>query len=461
MMACLGLLLGIMRAEAAIDTDALWSARFGADYLASGRLPRTDPYSWTAYGHSWIPSSWGWNVLLGLGYRSDGVRGIWLVGILAAIALALAVSVAAARIGAAPIPTAMTFAALGILALVVSPRAQTASNVLALVLPMSLPTLLFTKRRSAVRAGVILVAMQVLWMNLHTVAVLGPLLLVAAGAGHLYAARLHDVSWTRGLRRLTWLVPVVAIGCLATPYGLGSIRHMREVRSASVGLINEWDHAGLGNGAQVAALVLIVVAVVLLRSIWRAERYDAVAILILLAIASATAVRFAPMLATYLIPEIGLALGGVEVRRSMQWRIVLAECVVLLAFASLHIGTFGKLSTANSSPRLVAMLPHDCRLVNDYVLGGAVTLLRPDVRVSVDGRNDMYGRANVLAAVGMLGAPPGVTQRIDSAGVNCVLAPSGAPLVAALEHDSGWRVAGHDAVRTLLLRAPDNLAAGR
>ena len=38
-----------------------------------------------------------------------------------------------------------------------------------------------------------------------------------------------------------------------------------------------------------------------------------------------------------------------------------------------------------------AALPGGCRLLNEYNDGGYLILVRPDVPVSQDGRNDLYG----------------------------------------------------------------------
>jgi hypothetical protein len=452
MMAGIGLLLGLLRTEAAIDTDSLWSTRFGLDFLNTGVLPRTDSYSWTAAGRSWIPNSWGWNVLLGLGYRIDGIPGIWILGTTLAAALGLLIAHLSARIGAAPLPTAMVFAVLGMLALVVSPRAQTVSNVIALAIPLFLPIVLFSDNRRAVRGCAAVVALQMLWMNLHTAAILGPAILCVAGAGLLLANGHRGAALRREAARLAGVVILAATACLATPYGLAPILHVDAVRRASVGIITEWDHPGFGSGAQIIALLMIAAAVVTIRIAWRARRFDAVCLLALFAILTASAIRFAPMIAVFALPELAVAMGRLKVRPFMQGRIVAAECLVLGAFAAVHLGSVGHLSTSAASPTLVAALPHDCTLVNDYEVGGAVILLRPDVHVSIDGRNDMYGRRSVFSAIDMLKDTLGTTARIDAAGVNCVLAISGYRLVHALSHDSNWHVVGRDGTRTLLVR---------
>jgi hypothetical protein len=104
------------------------------------------------------------------------------------------------------------------------------------------------------------------------------------------------------------------------------------------------------------------------------------------------------------------------------------------------------------SPRLVAQLPAGCRLLNDDMVGDAVVLLRPDVPVSLDGRNDMYGRDTVIQIEHLFENRPGTAEFLDREHVTCVLGPSAMPLLRALRHNSQWTVVGTDRVRILLVR---------
>ena len=454
-LAVVGAVLGLLRGEAAIDTDSLWSARYGVDLLASGRLPRSDTYSWTAHGSQWIPSSWLWNVALGGSYDLGGVSGIWVLALIVTAGLGLAIGYAASRLQAGAVPTAMVFGVLGIFTLVVSPRAQLVSNILGLLMIVLLPRALFAAQRPAVARIALLVLIQGLWMNLHTVALIGPPLLLVSGAAIVLR---NDDRRRRATaaRRLALLTAGTSVACLATPYGWEPIVHAAAVRQASVGLINEWDPAGFASEAQVIALVSVVIGAALAIHAWRSGRPGYAAALSVLAIATASAVRFTPMIATFIIPELALLVGGLSVRRSRLRVFLGVECGALIALVATHLGSFGGLSAAEASPQLVHRLPQGCRVVNDYSMGGVIILLRPDVQVSVDGRNDMYGRARVMVAIDLLRDVPGSQQRMRDAQVNCVLATSTAPLVTDLEHSPGWAVIGKDGERTLLVRTEES-----
>ena len=60
------------------DSDAGWHIRAGEAILATGSLPRTDPYSFTRAGQPWF--AWEWLADVGVGsiHRSLGLRGVAL-----------------------------------------------------------------------------------------------------------------------------------------------------------------------------------------------------------------------------------------------------------------------------------------------------------------------------------------------------------------------------------------------
>src|SRR5579872_4861621 len=65
------------------DSDAGWHIRTGEHILATGALPRTDPYSFTRAGQPWYAWEWGADVLTGLVHRSWGLTGVAMLYALA------------------------------------------------------------------------------------------------------------------------------------------------------------------------------------------------------------------------------------------------------------------------------------------------------------------------------------------------------------------------------------------
>lgn len=444
----LALLQALVRAENPAGQDAYWSARYGLDVIRSGHLPRVDTYSWTAHGAEWVPSSWLWDVLLGGGYDLMGLAWFWVVGAGVSVLTALTFGALARRVGARPLPALAVYAPVGMLAVAAIPRAQALSNVAAIVVAMLAVCVLESRGRVAIRWTVLLCATQLLWMNLHSMALLGPVVVAVTGGAVLLGRR--SAGWQQ-LRRLGALCLLAGLCCLATPYGVAPLTHAAEVRSASVGLVIEWLPIGFGSTAQVAGLVGVVAGFGLAWRAWRGRRYALAGLTLVLAIATVSAIRFLPMLGVAAAPELALAVGSLRVRerflRTATW-VVAGILAALAVLGWRDLTAFEPLV----SPRLVAAIPSGCRLLNDDLVGDAVVLARPDVAVSLDGRNDVYGRDRVESVLRMFAADPGTFAAVDRDRVGCVLAPTSTALVERLRLDPAWRIAGQDAVRTLLIR---------
>ena len=447
----IALLQMLIRAELPYGQDVLWGARSGLDTLHTGHLPHVDAYSWTAHGKAWIPNSWAWNVLLGIVYDGAGVIGFWLLGAVLAASMALLVGRCAERIGAKPLATAAVYVPLGLLGLIAVPRAQTVSTVVVLAIPLLVRRLLTADRRAALRAFGWLVLLQVVWINVHSAALIGPVVLVVCGVAILIRHRV-DVPRGRALTRLLPGVAATALACVATPYGTAPLRHASEVRSASVGLVTEWEPVGFGGLPQILGLLAVIGGLGLAVRAWRADRPEWAAGIAVFTATTASAIRFLPMLTVVALPEAALAIGSLNVRVRMFRVMVAATCGVLTLFAVLNLRDLRSMGPS-VSPRLVSALPSGCRLLNDDLVGDAVTLYRRDVPVSIDGRNDMYGRSIILKVEHLFEDKPGTSATLAADHVTCILGPTSTALVQRLRNDPAWSIKGTDALRTLLVRA--------
>lgn len=446
----IALLHAVIRAEMPLGQDMLWGARFGTDFLDSGHLARSDSYSWTAHGRAWVPNSWGWNVVLGVAYRTMGIVGFWLLGAALAVVMALVVARIAERIGAPPLPTVAVYVPVGLLGLAAAPRAQTVSTIVVLLIPALVSRLVLGSGRAAVSATGALILLQIGWINIHSGALIGPFLVLACG-GAMMAARRRTILVPVAAGRLALATVATALACLLTPYGTAPIRHANDVRKASVGLVTEWDHVGFGSVAQLLALLAVITAAALTVRVWHAGRPSTAACLGVLTVATADAVRFLPMLAVLAAPEVALVIARLNVRPRMFAVMVGATAVVLSAFAVLNARDLRSLGDT-VSPSLVRALPAGCRLLNDDMAGDAVILLRPDTPVSLDGRYDMYGREIVVHVENLFLDRPGTDAALVREGITCVLGPTDMSLVRRLSRSPQWTMAGRDGVRTLLIR---------
>ena len=446
----IALLQMVLRAELPLGQDMLWGARFGEDFLSTGHLARHDTYSWTAFGKQWVPNSWAWNVLLGLSYRIAHVVGLWLLGALLALTLAYAVGRTAQWIGASPLATAAIYVPLGYLGLIAVPRAQTVSTIAVLAICPLVRAIVGEDTRRAWRAVTITIAGQLIWMNLHSGALLTPVLIAACG-GCLLLTQPRRPARTAATGRLVVATVATAAACLATPYGPRLIEHANDVRAASVGLIVEWDHVGVGNFSQVSALIIIVAALALAWHAWTSSRPDYAAGIVVLAAAAGFAIRFVPILAIIACPELCVVVSRLAIRPRM-FKVMIGATCGLLGLIGVENARDLREVGVSVGQSLIARLPHGCRLLNDDLAGDGVVLFRQDVKVAIDGRNDLYGRKLIVRVVHLFQDKPGTDSVLDNDHVTCVLGPSDTALVKHLRHSPAWTVIAHDRLRTLLVR---------
>jgi hypothetical protein len=289
-------------------------------------------------------------------------------------------------------------------------------------------------------------------MNLHTSAVLGPVLIAVGGVG-LWWTRRHDADARRLVsRRLPVLVSASAACCLLTPYGTAPIRHIQEVRDASIGYINEWAPSGFGGSGPLFGLGTVALSVVVAVLAWRARRADTAAMLAVLAAATASAIRFAPIAIFLATPELAVLLGRLRMRPAFATRVAALGVVALALLFAARLPRLGKPGDAVWAPRLVAAVPQGCLMLNDYGIGGELLLSRPDVKVSWDGRNDLYGKHVELQVAQALAAARGTAEFLADHGVRCVLAQRGDRITRVLATDPAWRTVGTEGNRLLIVR---------
>ena len=213
-------------------TDAGWQ-RAAGEWIASHGPPRTDPFSWAGPPRPWIELRWLWLVRFAKILDLVGPAGAILgktVALLATFALA------AASIG--PRARSAALAPVLVVAILASSqrffvRPETATFVLLAVFLF----ILERDRRAAGRAIFALPVLQVLWVNSHTLFVLGPVLAILHAATMILPGR-RGGAGGRAQRsrapRAALVAGLCLVACLINPWGIDGalfpIRLLGEIR---------------------------------------------------------------------------------------------------------------------------------------------------------------------------------------------------------------------------------------
>ena len=453
--------LALTRAGVLAESDTFWQVRTGLEILSSGAIPAADPFSWTAAGRPWQVNSWAFDVLLALAYRAGGLTAVSLAGAVLALGAFAAALLLARRLGATALTAALVFLP-GSVFLVgwLSARPQLADYVAVPVLLVLLGRILSgpgleavpvsgPRRREWAWAVAGIAVVQAVWVNLHGAAPLGVAIVALAGLAHGV-----DSRWRGG--RPLWLVYAASTGAaalatLANPYGPAVFGQLGRVRAESAG-IREWGGLTLFDWPEVVMLAAAALAVAVAwsgRSRWLAAVVGA------LGLAGLLTLRLAPIAFMVALPVLAAGLARSEPRTWPRPRAYLAVAGVAIVLATLvvrGVAATTHLGRPNYPVAAIRALPPNCRLFNGYALGGPVILLRPDIPVSLDSRNDVYGDAAIRSTLELEAGPTDTAARLQRLGVTCVLVRPDTGLAERLRTDPDWNELVRERGGVLFLR---------
>lgn len=433
-----------------IDGDTNWHVAAGRWIIAHGRVPATDPFSFTNTGRRWVAHEWLAEVLMALAYAAAGWGGVvLLIGLAAGAAYAMIAGELRLWLGpiGQVIGLALSFALL-------QPFLYARPHILAAPLLVFWTRRLLAARRAGDAPPLALTPLVAVWANLHGsfifgLAVTAPFALEAIAAGP---------DRTRMALRWGFFGLIAAAFALATPHGFEGLLFPFQVLGMKVlPSILEWRAANfqqptLFEGALLATLFL---------GLWRGVRAPPFRLILLIALLhmalqhvrqEAVLALLGPLL---LAEPFGHALSpardGPRITPQVGWRpswrvpswpvaLTLAAMVAVVVGARLAIPLVRKdnqnvpVSAMEHVPASLLRQP----VFNEYAFGGY--LIFKGVRPFIDGRADMYGDAFVQEYLAIAGGDPALTDRAFKRwNIRWAIIGPRDGLGRLLAHRPGWR----------------------
>jgi hypothetical protein len=452
---CLAAFIGPLRPLP--DPDSWWHLATGNLILDTGRIPTSDPFSWTAGGNDWVAHEWGTEIVFALVDRWAGPAGLLVMaGLLVGAAFLLLRRTLQRIVANEWIVATVLVTALYLTKIMWTLRPHLISI---LFVVFFLHTLVAFRQRAVAGRIWWLVPLTLLWANLHAGFISGVVLVWIFAVVALLERR-DDA------RRLVLLAASVTVAGAINPEGPGIYFFSVYLARVSQEVV-EWHPPEFREFFGILFAVMLLGTPLLLAV--RRQKCD----LALLATAAVfgflglSAVRNVWLAAVLGAPAFAVALSslplipgssgasGRELRLLWGAHLFAGVAAVGLAVTMLAGKSDSYLRAEGAFPeaavqRLSALPPG--RLVNPYSWGGYLIWKLPEFPVSIDGRADMYGDELLEEALVVERLQPGWRDFLEDNDVRYVLAPIKRPLAEAVRLLSGWRIVYEDSEAILFER---------
>ena len=450
------------------DPDYGWHVRTGQYIVETGSLPRSDIYSFTAAGQSWVTHEWLSELLFYIVAQVGGYR-------LLVIAFALITGLTWALVYAAC--RRWGVGELGAIVFMAWSYAMSEGSIN--VRPQGVTTLLLAAcalvltlyRQGKTKPLFLLPPLFALWVNLHGGYAIGLALMGLAVIGQTAE------TWLRRpvapLRPLLIAAALCVLATLLNPHGLTALTYpfsYAGAGNASMMYLNEWQSPDF----HLTYFLVFAASLILAMLIGFTHRplglTDTLWILLLtfLALRSARhialyAIVVMPLLAARLqtvVPALQRTLDAWRSRRilALTWPVVLMTMLILgNDAAKAETLQFGQEPSATKYPagalQYLRQNNPAGNLFNLYEWGGYLVYnLYPQRSVFIDGRPDVYGDAFVDKYVQVTFLKPTWRAVLDEYDIDLALMDKESPLAVVLGDAPDWQEVYSGAVESLFQR---------
>jgi hypothetical protein len=451
-----------------LASDDVWiNVKAGERIWREHAIPAVDDYSFTRAGAPWINHEWLANVIFFGAWAAAGVNGLILLKALLVVATALVMWRFARTEEASPIVAALLLAAVAFAA---SDRFIERAHLFNFLMIALFLHALFRAREDERPPMWRLPLLQALWVNLHSGAVLGPMMvaLFLAGAGARVALGRPQPQDRANVRFFAWTLGLVVAASLANPYLGASLLYPFQQAGMSLyrQYVFEWMPiwAPAYSGSLMALLFYAwvgFVGVTFLVGSHRPALEDLLVVAFFFALALSAA-RFTAKfeIAAFFVTARRLRRVRPSPRVAWSAAVAIAASIALLVALGNPIRgaarPFGLGVDERRFPegacRILESAPGGVRLYNQYDLGSwLIWRLDPRVKVFIDGRNQVFPESLYREYLSANESPADMDRVFRQWDIDAVLLYGDASIPRYLTARANWHLVWFDDLSYLFL----------
>lgn len=400
----------LIRATHFPEGDIFWGARNGMDTLRNGvQIFQPDTWNLQTLGEEWSPNSWLWNVFLGGAYLAFDNYGFLLVTLATNVIAFSFLWGYLQKVRMPPLAAFLTLVlSMTVMAIFMNGRGNTADFMILMVF-------LFLCRHYLHKLLPLLVisfALTILWMNLHMTGIAAAAVFPAVAY-----AMLHHENTRKRLLQAALVLLSTLIALPLTPYGFEGLIKVSLVKNESKGLITEWSNVLTMTEGREYILLLLGVALIVLFFIFKSKQFLYGIFTLVLLYGTYDTIRLTPFLLTVVLGALvfwehkTFSLSKFHPRiASLEEMAGTLSLLMVLASIVISVGGVINLSRAMGNDESMfyvtseelSLIPENARAAVTQDSGSAIILYRPDVLVTLDGRNDLIGAERFVEAANIL-----------------------------------------------------------